>query len=385
MEHRREHRREHYRRTVRRIVSGPWVPPELGKMPYLWAVSLVFMLWQYFFRAPAALELALLVLTMALFLPLYLASFWASGRATVACVLLACLVGFLWAPWNSGAGTFFIFAAGMCGRLAPARHAYRLLALVLAQATLAGLLLSPAGRLFLLAPWTIGLSVGVASIMEQGMRASRRQLLRKQEEVEHMARIAERERISRDLHDLLGHSLSMIALKAELANKLAARDTPACRDACRREIADIEANARRALAEVRAAVTGYRHSGWSGALASARASLLAANVELREDVASFALAPAAEQVLALALREAVTNVVRHAGATRCTLYLALEQGSAVLRVSDDGATLRNGEALRSGNGLAGMRERAAALGGKLLLSVDAGLRLELRVPAELPA
>jgi two-component system sensor histidine kinase DesK len=172
----------------------------------------------------------------------------------------------------------------------------------------------------------IGLSVGVASIMEGGLRASRKQLLRKQEEVEHIARIAERERISRDLHDLLGHSLSLIALKAELAGKLAGRDL----DACKREIADIEASARRALAEVRTAVTGYRDSGLPGALASARASLAAAGVALREDVQQvqqFARARA-EHVLALALREAVTNVVRHAGATRCTVGLALEEGSA---------------------------------------------------------
>ncbi len=362
---------------MRRISGGPWVPPELGKMPYLWAASLVFMVWQYFFKPPGALELAMLLLTVALFVPLYLASFWAGGRGAVACALLACGVGFLWAPWNSGAGTFFIFAAGMCGRLAPARSAYRLLALVLGLVTVAAFTVSPFGLPFLIAPWTIGLPVGIASIMEQGLRVSRRQLHRKQEEVEHMARIAERERISRDLHDLLGHSLSLIALKAELAGKLAGRDA----EACRREIGDIETSARQALAEVRAAVTGYRHSGLSGALAGARASLATANVELREEVAQFALAPAAEHVLALALREAVTNVVRHAGASRCTLRLALEQGSAVLRVADDGETLEAGAEIRVGNGLAGMRERAAALGGKLLLSVDAGLRLELRVPA----
>jgi two-component system sensor histidine kinase DesK len=85
--------------------------------------------------------------------------------------------------------------------------------------------------------------------------------------------------------------------------------------------------------------------------------------------------------MALALREAVTNVVRHAGATRCTLALALEQNSAVLRVADDGNKLRSAGDLRHGNGLAGMRERAAALGGKLELGVGAGLALELRVPA----
>jgi two-component system sensor histidine kinase DesK len=364
-------------KTLRRVLAGPWVPPEMGRMPYLWGCSLVFLLWEYFYKRPTTLEVALLALTAVVFVPLYLASFWARGRAAVLCVLLACLTGFLWAPYNTGSGTFFIFAAGMCGRLGPPRSAYRLLAAVLAMVTVAGLTLSPIGPMFLLAPWTIGLSVGVASIMDEGLRASRRLLLRKQEEVEQMARIAERERISRDLHDLLGHSLSLIALKAELAGKLAGRDL----EACRREIGDIESSARQALAEVRAAVTGYRSSGLAGALASARASLAAANVELREDVQRVALAPSAEHMLALALREAVTNVVRHAGATRCTLGLALEEGSAVLRVTDDGAALREAAEVRAGNGLEGMRERAASVGGKLLISVSAGLNLELRVPA----
>jgi two-component system sensor histidine kinase DesK len=338
-------------------------------------MSLTFLVFKYIYSPVEPLELALLVVSMVLFLPLYLFSFWAERRAAVLCILAACLFGMVWAPFNSGAGTFFIFGAGMCGRLAPGPNAPRMLALVLGLATATGYLLAPNGPAFLLAPWAVGLSVGVASIMESGLRASRRQLLRKQEEVEHIARIAERERISRDLHDLLGHSLSLIALKAELAGKLAERDL----DACKREIADVEATARRALAEVRTAVTGYRDSGLPGALASARASLAAAGIELREDVETFALAPALEHVLALALREAVTNVVRHAGATRCTIRLALEEGSAVLRVEDDGR-LRAGDEVRAGNGLSGMRERAANAGGELLLGVENGLRLALRLP-----
>ncbi|MFC5551144.1 sensor histidine kinase [Massilia aerilata] len=364
--------------TLKRVLAGPWVPADLGKLPYLWAMSLAFLLFKYFYSTVGPFELAMLGLSIALFLPLYLYSFWSGGRTAVLCILAACLFGMLWAPYNQGAGTFFIFAAGMCGRLAPGRNAPRMLALVLALATATGYLLAQNTSSFLLAPWLVGLSVGVASIMEGGLRASRKQLLRKQEEVEHIARIAERERISRDLHDLLGHSLSLIALKAELAGKLAGRDL----EACKREIADIETSARRALAEVRTAVTGYRDSGLPGALASARASLAAAGVELREDIQQFALAPAPEHVLALALREAVTNVVRHAGATRCTIALALEQGSAVLRVLDDGDRLRAGDELRVGNGLTGMRERASSVGGQLLVSVDKGLRLELRLPVK---
>jgi two-component system sensor histidine kinase DesK len=362
--------------TLKRVLAGPWVPAEMGKLPYLWATSLAFLLFKYFYSTASTVELGMLILSVLLFLPLYLYSFWTGGRSAVLCILASCVFGMLWAPHNSGAGTFFIFAAGMCGRLAPGRSAPRMLALVLALATLTGYLLANDGPSFLLAPWAIGLSVGVASIMEGGLRASRKELLRKQEEVEHIARIAERERISRDLHDLLGHSLSLIALKAELAGKLAGRDL----EACKREIADIEASARRALAEVRTAVTGYRDSGLSGALASARASLAAAGVELREHVQAFALAPACEHVLALALREAVTNVVRHAGATRCTITLALEEGSAVLRVLDDGDRLRAGDEVRVGNGLTGMRERAAGAGGSLSIRVENGMRLELRLP-----
>jgi two-component system sensor histidine kinase DesK len=366
--------------TLKRVLAGPWVPPELGKLPYLWAFSLTFMLWQYFFVPPRAIELLMFGVTAVLFLPLYLYSFWATGRAAILCIALTCLGGVIWIPYNTGAGTLFVFAAGMCGRLSPGRNAYRMLAAVLGLATVGGYLLSPIGKTFLLAPWIIGVAVGLGSIMESEQRAARRQLLRKQEEVEHIARIAERERISRDLHDLLGHSLSLIALKAELASKLAGRDL----EACKREIGDIETTARRALAEVRTAVTGYRDSGLSGALASARASLAAAGVELREDVPPHflhgALAAGQEHVLALALREAVTNVVRHAGATRCTVNLMLEGQDAVLRVADDGDRLPAGGEVRAGNGLSGMRERAASVGGRLAIAVDKGMRLELRLP-----
>jgi two-component system sensor histidine kinase DesK len=366
---------------IKRILAGPWTPPRYGKLPYLWVLSLAYFLQKYWHIAPTALELGLVALTVVLFLPLYFASFWARSGQSLLSVLLTCLIGAVWAPFNPCSGTFFIFACAMCAGIVRTRHAYLMLAAVLALAVLVALAL-PANRLiFLLPALTIGLPVGIASVMDAGLARSRELLLRKQEEVEHMATIAERERISRDLHDLLGHSLSLIALKAELAGKLAGRD-PA---ACLREIRDIETSARQALSEVRAAVTGYRQGGLVHALASARSSLAAAEVELHEDVQRFALAPAAEHVVALALREAVTNVVRHARASRCTLSLALEQGIAVLRVADDGASLGDKAGIRHGNGLAGMQERAAALGGKLAIDVANGLALELRVPSGVAA
>lgn len=191
-----------------------------------------------------------------------------------------------------------------------------------------------------------------------------------------MATIAERERISRDLHDLLGHTLSLITLKAELAGKLVERDLAACRA----EIKDIENSARAALSEVRSAVTGYRQTGFAHELASARVSLAAAQVTLNATVEPIVLPAATENVMSLALREAVTNIVRHARASHCELSLALDDGVIVLRIGDDGTAVSHGGALLHGNGLNGMQERVAALGGRLALRVERGLALELRMP-----
>ncbi|MDN4060772.1 sensor histidine kinase [Massilia sp. YIM B02769] len=370
--------------TMARLWTRPWIPPEYGRLPYLWLLSLGYMFWKYAYVSPSAVEAALLALTIVFFVWLYCASFWARGWQIGACMLGGCLLGAAWVHWNAGAATFFIFACAMAAGIVDLRRAFLAVAIVYVLALLASLLAASAQMrfLFLMPLLTAGLPVTIGSIMDARLRRSRQALLRKQEEVEHMATIAERERISRDLHDLLGHSLSLIALKAELAGKLAERNP----DACRREIADIEATARQALGEVRSAVSGYRESGLAHALASARASLAAADVELDERVERVQLAPATEHVVALALREAVTNVVRHAGARRCTLFLVQEGANAVLRVMDDGAGLRNVNDLRElrhGNGLNGMQERAAAIGGKLALAVAAtsGLALELRVPA----
>lgn len=362
---------------MRRVLAGSWLPPEQGRMPYFWLLSLAYMGWKYVYVAPGRLELAMLALTLAVFLPLYFASYWARGWQVLACMGAGCLIGAIWVRWNVGAATFFIFACAMAARFTDFRRAMLAVGGVIALGVLASMQVTHGQMrfIFLMPLLTAGLPVGMGAFMEARLRRSRQELMRKQEEVEHMATIAERERISRDLHDLLGHSLSLIALKAELARKLAHRDV----DACAREIADIETSARQALAEVRAAVTGYRESGLASALASARASLAAAEVQLEEKVERIDLAPAAENVVALALREAVTNVVRHAGAKRCSVSLGLEHGVAVLRIADDGRA-RSEADIRHGNGLCGMRERVASVGGRLAVRAASGLELELRIP-----
>jgi two-component system sensor histidine kinase DesK len=361
---------------IKRAIAGPWVPPGLGRAPYFWLLSLFFFLWKYVYVRPSVLELGLVAGSIALFLPLYLAGYWTAGARRVLVVLLTCWLGVMWAPHNFGASTFFIFAAAMCAGIRPERRAFAAVAGVLALASVLALTLDVMVLPFLVPVLIIGTAVGVTNVMEATLHRSRAQLLRKQEEVEHMATIAERERISRDLHDLLGHTLSLITLKAELAGKLLGRDEAACRQ----EVRDIEQSARHALSEVRSAVTGYRQTGFAHELASARASLAVAHVELSARVEAFALPAAAENVMSLALREAVTNIVRHAGATRCEVGLTLERGMIVFRIADNGAALAGVQAIRHGNGLTGMHERVTALGGRLALKVEQGLALELSLP-----
>jgi two-component system sensor histidine kinase DesK len=219
-------------------------------------------------------------------------------------------------------------------------------------------------------PLVGGLNLHAAAVARTNAR-----LRMAQEEVEHLAAVAERERIARDLHDVLGHTLSLIILKSELARKIAGRDP----DRAAREIADVEQVARKALAEVREAIRGYRGT-LEDEVARARSLLEAAGIRAELDVSLPTLGRAREEALALALREAVTNTVRHSGAVACRVALAADVGVCTLTVSDDG----RGGIRAEGHGLRGMRERVETLGGSVAWSSARGTTLTVTVPAGAP-
>ncbi len=169
----------------------------------------------------------------------------------------------------------------------------------------------------------------------------------------------ERLRFARDLHDLLGQSLSLIALKSELAGRLAEAD-PA---RARREMADVEAAARRALAEVRDAVSGYRQVSCAQALAEARAALSGAGIAFHGPPRIPALPGTVDAALGWVIREATTNVLRHSRAAAMTVTLNEHRGAVRLTVTDDG---RGPDAdTAPGSGLTGLAERVEALAGRL--------------------
>ena len=175
-------------------------------------------------------------------------------------------------------------------------------------------------------------------------------------EVARLAAENERIRIARDLHDLLGHSLTTITVKAGLARRLGEADPARALG----QIAEVEELSRRALAEVRAAVSGYRDVTLAGELARGRELLEASGVAADLPAAADMADPAHQELLGWAVREGLTNVIRHSRAGTCAVRLS----PSAVEITDDGV----GTAAPPGNGLRGLRERVTAAGG----TVDAG-------------
>ncbi|MBY8877835.1 sensor histidine kinase [Streptomyces sp. PLK6-54] len=213
------------------------------------------------------------------------------------------------------------------------------------------------------------------------------QLKATRQELARSAVAQERLRFSRDLHDLLGHTLSVIVVKAEAARRLAPRDM----DAALVQVADIEGVGRQALTEIREAVTGYREGSLSTELDRARSALTAADIEVVVKESGPPLPPHTEALLGWVVREGVTNVVRHSGATQAGIELATSGGRARLVISDNGSPARRAAAAggtavqtRVGTGLRGLTERLAAAGGSLEYGPEAsgGFRVTAALPVE---
>ena len=213
-----------------------------------------------------------------------------------------------------------------------------------------------------------------------------RRIQEEREEMGHITAIAEeRLRIARDLHDLLGHNLSLIALKSELARRLIA----VAPERAQSEIADIESVARTALQEVRETVASYRRPTLVGELRGAREILAAAGIAYTvagDDRIAEGQPPAFEEALAWAVREGVTNVIRHSRAKHCNVLLLRDAAAARLTISDDGAAAAPPDDLSSppqeGNGLLGLAERIAALDGSCDYGPQStsGYRLTVTLP-----
>lgn len=312
-----------------------------------------------------------------IFLALYFRAYYGPRRQVLWCALGIAVLAFALTPVNVGAMGYLIYAGAFLAFTGGGlRIALQRIVLLNALYALECMLLHWSGA-YVLSAVMMGVAIGCLNLLFRRNQRRDAELSLSHDEVRRLAASAERERIGRDLHDLLGHTLSMVALKSELAGRLIERDPRAAR----REIADVERVARDALSEVRSAVSGIRAAALASELASAHLLLEAAGVQMEYWRDPNELPAEVETCLALVLREAVTNIQRHARANRVEITVIAGTERVVMRIRDDG----RGGVNERGNGLTGMRERIVARGGELAIDSPRGRGTGIEVSLPSPA
>lgn len=378
-----------------------------GRSAYLWWV--IWIIWIPFFappfiefaqQRPMPLWLAVSSAGVLLFFALYLwitlrcaqylasptpqprptgATLWAPIVATIALSVTFTLAN------GAGWGALLIYTSTCAAGWLPLRQATSIIAglalfTVIGISLRLGVVSAVTPVAFIIVPGFVVVALVQSVSTSQKLRAAQAE----------MARVAvvtdERLRFARDLHDLLGHTLSLIALKSELARRLA----PVAPERAVAEISDIEAAARQALQEVREAVAGYRQPTLTSELYAAREILAAAGVSFTQHGEAPTLPTGAEAALSWMVREGVTNVIRHSHARNCALTITRDGASVRLELVDDGRSANDEAASptlsEKGNGLSGLRERVLALGGSVEAcpAPDGGFRLVVWLPVATP-
>ncbi len=367
--------------------------PRLGRAGALiWLGFIVFPVVNAVAQKESALSHALVIAGAAAFVAAYIGLVlqWRMRRdaSRLALLLFAALLVIataLTVADRPGWGFLFTYCAACTALIAPAPLGLAGVGVCVAFAAIASLIGgASAGTVVGFIASAAG--IGLLMTLFRDLRLRNEELSEARAELARLAVAEERERFARDLHDLLGHTLSVIALKAELAGRLLP-ERPA--DAAT-EVADVESVARKALGEVREAVSGYRQPTLDGELEGARMALAAAGIDASVQRPAVSLDPATEAVLAWAVREGATNVIRHSGARHCELRLKAGLDGTTLEIVDDGvgSPSSNGGSSSSGggHGLAGLAERVQGVHGRVESGVRSGggFRLAVQVPRAVP-
>jgi two-component system, NarL family, sensor histidine kinase DesK len=343
-------------------------------LPYINLVYLMFLFFPLFFNPRLEnIHIIATLASLAIFLPLHFMSYSSSSRLAILMAATMVLLCYALMPLNYGANTYLIYGVITAAYVYKARNALIFLSIALLLMGIQAYWLKfPV--IFFAATAIMSSMLVFYTLYSRNVERSNQSLRLSQQEVQRLAQSAERERIGRDLHDVLGHTLSLIVMKSELASRLFERDP----NAAISQIREVESVARDALGQIRTAVAGIKLAGLEAELANARLSLLSADIQLHYQLARFELSSEVETVLALAVREAVTNIIRHSNAQHVEIELLKNRNTLQLQISDDGKN----KLVVPGHGLSGMRERLELLGGRLEIDTGprGGVRLVLSCP-----
>ncbi len=339
--------------------------------PAFYLVYLLFYFVPWLFRAPELKDIIAFVVALIVFLPLYFRAFNKSSPKFIGTIILTQIIGFIITPFHGMAGVFHIYASVQAGYQRPVKNAGILIALL----GLSYLIIS----LFIQANWfEIVLVLFIGAVTGIGCMASaeeieRREYLERTSVLDKQrATLEERERIAADLHDLLGHTLTMVALKSEVADKFLDTDI----ERARLEIREIRNEARAALSDVRQAVSGMTDTSIMAEVERAKQALQAAGIEFKVTGQPPDVDTHQDKVLGLAIREAVTNIVRHSNAQNAVLTFVQAEGGIDISIKDDGI----GGVFIPGAGLTGLRRRIESLGGRVEFEANKGGYIKLSTP-----
>ncbi len=323
--------------------------------PTLWLAYLLLYVWPWVIEAPRREEWIASLAAAPVFLIAYYGSFYLRGRAAWPGIAIIAFLSLGLGRLTAGASIVMLYAVMVATQSQRGQTRLIWLGGLVAAVLLATVVgwvswIYAVGAIFFGA--LVAAGTAAASLLEDQTEA----LIRAQGQAEALAVMGERERISRDLHDIVGHSFSTIVLKSDLASRIIDAEP----ERARAEIDDINAVGREALQEIRLAIQGLNQPTLMGATGHVRALLEAADIELSFANTAGPLPAQVEHAVAMVLREAATNVVRHAGATACAVDISMAAGWLHLDIRDDG----RGGAIVSGNGLKGIERRVADLGGQ---------------------
>jgi two-component system sensor histidine kinase DesK len=348
----------------------------MRNMPFVILVNLGWIwLWPLIERQPFVKVMLPTLIATLIFVYLHLCTYFYGGPPRVRLRYIAgeYLLGYALAPFNISGLGFLIFGFFVTAFSMSLRHA-RIVIFTSVVLFAAETMLIGHGWQALAYVMTPAVLLAISALYTAYTGHQQLALRRSNDEIMRLATLAERERIGRDLHDLLGHTLSVIALKSELARKLIDRDL----GAARKEIGEVESVARDALSQVRNAISGIRSTALSAEILAATALLEAQGLVVKCETENVKLPHDRETALALSLREAATNIRRHARAKGVTIRVRKEPAAVTVEVADDG----RGGRIVPGNGLNGMRERLGTVGGTLTLvsNQEGGTLLRASVP-----
>ncbi len=346
------------------------------QQPIVTLIYLIFLFLPWLLKAPNQMELLVTIGSALIYIPLHFKSHSAPAEHKYWYMIAVIVLGGIAAPFWNGHNVYFIYGAAMAGFILDRRNAGIAMVLVIAAYVITALV---AGRFIYEIPMTIVIAIMVwlsclrdSHENERYEQAERERALEKQ-----LASIAERERIAADLHDVIGQTLTLVALKSDLVAKLIDKDA----ERAKREIQELQSASRDALTQVRSTLRGLTETTIAVELSLARKVLEASNIVLTIGGQVPELSRQQNTVLGLVIREACTNIVRHSGADKVSIVFETEDDVHTLFIEDNGSGIQESNVSSNGVGLTSIRKRISSLGGLLTIQGNKGTVLRGVIPA----